>query len=71
MRIGRKRLFKCPQCGELHRFDVSHSGYDPKLPTHGVNAETRVGGRKWWLFIGIIGLLIVIGFMVHFILSLV
>jgi hypothetical protein len=69
MRVGTKRLFRCPHCNELHRFDVSNSGSDPSLPTHRVEEENRVGGRKWWWFIGIILVLIVIGVIVRFILA--
>jgi hypothetical protein len=69
MRIGKKRLFKCPHCNELHRFDTSKAGSDPSLPTHRVEAENRVGGKKWWGFIGIIIMLMVIGFIVRFIIT--
>ena len=69
MQVGTKRLFKCPNCKELHRFDISNSGSDPSLPTHRVEEERRVGGRKWWWFVGIIIVLAIIGFIIHYLIT--
>lgn len=69
MRVGKKLLFRCPNCKELHRFDISNSGFDPSLPTQRVEEERRVGGRKWWWFIGIVIVLIVIGFIIRYLIT--
>ncbi|MGA2385614.1 MAG: hypothetical protein ABSG33_03675 [Candidatus Bathyarchaeia archaeon] len=45
IRLGTQRILKCPQCRDLHRFNVTHIGTDPSLPTHGDNSETGIGGR--------------------------
>ena len=51
IRLGPKRIFKCPHCKELHKFSVMHFGSDPTLPTHGDNAETGIGKRIWALML--------------------
>ena len=51
IRLGPKRIFKCPKCRELHKFPVMHFGSDPNLPTHGDNAETGIGRRIWALLL--------------------
>jgi hypothetical protein len=51
IRLGSSRIFKCPSCKELHKFDVVHFGKDPSLPTHGDNAETSMGGKVLLLLI--------------------
>jgi len=45
LRLGPKRIFRCPKCRELHKFSVMRFGSDPSLPTHGDNAETGIGKR--------------------------
>lgn len=51
IRLGTQRIFKCPNCKELHEFDVVHFGKDLSLPTHGDNAETSIGGKVLVLII--------------------
>jgi hypothetical protein len=69
IRLGTQRLFKCPHCREIHRFNVTHFGTDPSLPTYGDNAETGIGGRTWALMLGPMIALIVIGFLLRFIIG--
>jgi hypothetical protein len=54
---------------EPHRFDISHYGFDPSLPTHSVSAKNRGGGRNWWWFIVIIIALIAIGYLIRYIIE--
>ena len=51
LRLGPKRIFKCPKCRELHKFRVMDFGSDPNLPTHGDNAETGIGKKIWALLL--------------------
>jgi len=51
IRLGPKRMFRCPKCRELHKFSVMHFGSDPNLPTHGDNAETGIGKKIWALLL--------------------
>jgi hypothetical protein len=61
--LGTQRIFKCPNCKELQKFNVTHFGTDPSLPTHGDNAETGIGGRIWALLLGPLLALIIIGYL--------
>src|ERR1700690_1607284 len=67
IRLGTQRIFKCPQCKELHKFNVTHFGTDPSLPTHGDNAETGIGARIWTLLLGPLVALIIIAYLLGFI----
>jgi hypothetical protein len=64
--LGTKRIFKCPNCKELHNFTISRLGKDPALPTHGDNAETGIGVKIWALLLGPLLALILIGFFLLF-----
>ncbi len=46
IRLGSARIFKCPNCKELHKFNITYFGTDPSLPTHGDNAETSIGRKN-------------------------
>ena len=61
IRLGRQRIFKCPSCKDLHKFNVVHFGTDPSLPTHGDNAETSMGGKVLVLLIAPLLVLTFIG----------
>lgn len=61
IRLGSSRIFKCPNCKDLHKFDVVNFGKDPSLPTHGDNAETSMGGKVLVLLIAPLLVLTVIG----------
>jgi hypothetical protein len=52
IRLGPIRIFKCPNCKELHNFKITHFGTDPSLPTHGDNSETSIGGKIWAMLLG-------------------
>ena len=66
IRLGTQRIFKCPQCKELHKFNVTHFGTDPSLPTHGDNAETGIGAKLWALMLGPLLVFVVLGFLLLF-----
>ena len=66
IRLGTNRIFKCPNCKELHNFKITHFGTDPSLPTHGDNAETGIGAKIWALMLGPLLALVVIGFLLLF-----
>jgi len=51
IRLGTRRIFKCPNCKELHKFPVMRFGSDQALPTHGDNAETGIGKKVWALLL--------------------
>ena len=61
IRLGTRRIFKCPNCKELAEFDLNHSGADPSLPTHGDSAETSVGAKRLALIIGPLIVLTAVG----------
>ena len=61
IRLGPARIFKCPNCKELHKFNINHFGTDPALPTHGDNAETSIGGRNIALAAGPLIVLVALG----------
>jgi hypothetical protein len=61
IRLGPARIFKCPNCKELHKFNITHFGTDPSLPTNGDNAETSIGGKNIALIIGPLIVLVTIG----------
>lgn len=67
IRLGTYRLFKCPNCKEIHSFKITRFGTDPLLPTYGDNSETGVGGRTWALMLGPLIALITLGFVLEFI----
>ena len=67
IRLGTQRIFKCPHCKELHKFNVTRFGTDSSLPTHGDNAETGIGGRIWALLLGPLLALTLIGYLLLFI----
>jgi hypothetical protein len=69
IRLGTYRLFKCPNCKEIHTFKITHFGADSSLPTHGDNAETGIGSRIWALMLGPFITLIAIGFLIEFIIG--
>jgi hypothetical protein len=52
IRLGTHRLFKCPNCKELHTFKVTNFHSDPSLPTYGDNSETGIGIKTWGLLLG-------------------
>lgn len=62
IRLGTNRIFKCPQCKELHVFKITTFGKDSSLSTHGDNSETGVGAKVWALILGPLLAFIVIGF---------
>lgn len=47
IRLGNKRIFRCPKCRELHKFPLTDHGSDPSLPTQGDTAEVGIGARIW------------------------
>ena len=51
IRLGTKRIFRCPKCRELEAFKIADFGSDPYLPTHGDTAETGIGIRVWVLMV--------------------
>jgi hypothetical protein len=61
IRLGSSRIFKCPNCKDLHKFNVVHFGKDPSLPTHGDNAETSMGSKILVLLIAPLLVLTVVG----------
>ena len=61
IRLGPVRIFKCPNCKELHNFRISHFGTDPSLPTYGDNSETSIGGKILALLFGPLLALVAIG----------
>jgi len=61
IRLGPARIFKCPNCKELHKFYINHFGTAPSLPTHGDNAETSIGGKNIALAAGPLIVLVAIG----------
>ena len=61
IRLGPARIFKCPNCKELHKFNINHFGTDPSLPTHGDNAETSIGGKSIALAAGPLIVLVALG----------
>lgn len=66
IRLGTQRIFKCPHCKELHKFNVNHFGTDPSLPTHGDNAETGIGAKVWALLLGPLLAFVISGFLLLF-----
>lgn len=66
MRLGKQRIFKCPNCKDLHKFNITHFGNDPSLPTHGDNAETGIGDKIWTTLLGPLFTLIAIGYVLLF-----
>lgn len=71
IRLGPVRIFKCPNCKELHNFRISHFGTDPSLPTHGDNSETAVGGRIWALLLAPLFALVALAYLLLFTVGLV
>jgi len=67
IRLGTNRIFKCPQCKELHVFKITNFGKDSSLPTHGDNSETGVGAKVFAFLIGPLLTFLVIGFVFLFI----
>jgi hypothetical protein len=67
IRLGTQRLFKCPNCREIHRFNITQFGTDSSLPTYGDNKETGIGIRIWALLLGPLLVFIIIGFVLRFI----
>jgi hypothetical protein len=66
LRVGTQRIFKCPNCKELHKFNVTHFGTDPMLPTHGDNSETGIGGGVWAVLLIPFVALLALGFFLLF-----
>lgn len=66
IRLGTNRIFKCPNCKELHNFKITHFGTDPSLPTHGDNAETGIGAKIWALLLSPLLVLTIIGYLLLF-----
>jgi hypothetical protein len=52
IRLGTNRLFRCPNCKEIHSFNVTNFKSDPSLPTYGDNSETGIGLKIWGLLLG-------------------
>jgi hypothetical protein len=69
LRLGPQRVFKCPNCKHLHRFNVTHFGIDPSLPTHGDNSETGIGAKVWGLLLGPTIVIIAVGTLLQIILG--
>ena len=63
IRLGTIRIFKCPHCKELHKFNITRFGTDPSLTTHGDNAETGIGAKTWGLLLGPLLALIIADFL--------
>ena len=61
IRLGPARIFKCPNCKDLHKFNISHLGTDSTLPTHGDNIDTSIGGKTIGLAIGPLIALLIMG----------
>jgi len=61
IRLGTHRLFRCPNCKELHTFKITNFHSDPSLPTYGDNSETGIGIKIWVLLLGPLLALITIG----------
>jgi hypothetical protein len=67
IRLGTLRIFKCPRCKDLHKFNITHFGKDPSLPTHGDNDETGIGVKVWALLLGPLLALIIIPYIIQFV----
>jgi len=66
IRLGPKRLFKCPNCKDIHTFTIDHFGTDPSLPTFGDNSQTGIGGRTWAMLLGPVVALVALGYLLEF-----
>lgn len=47
IRLGTKRIFRCPKCHTLQKFDLMTKGPDKSLKTYGDSAELGLGFKIW------------------------
>jgi len=67
IRLGNKRIFRCPNCKTLQKFDLSNKGLDKSLKTYGDSSELGIGARVWALMLLPTFLLIALGNLSFFI----
>ena len=51
IRLGNKRIFRCPKCKTLQKFDLSNKGPDDSLKTYGDSSELWIGAMIWALML--------------------
>ncbi len=51
IRIGTKRIFRCPRCHTLQKFDLMTKGPDGSLKTYGDSAEIGIGAKVFALIL--------------------
>ena len=61
IRLGKKRIFRCPKCKTLQKFDLKTKGPDKKLKTYGDSAELGVGSRIFAVMLAPTLILVVFG----------
>ena len=47
IRLGNKRIFRCPKCKTLQKFDLTDKGPDKSLKTYGDSSELGIGVKIW------------------------
>ena len=51
IRLGNKRIFRCPNCKTLQKFDLSNRSPNKSLKTYGDSSELGIGARIWALML--------------------
>jgi len=51
IRLGNKRIFRCPKCKTLQKFDLTTKGPNPSLKTYGDSSELGIGVSIWALML--------------------
>jgi hypothetical protein len=47
IRLGTKRIFRCPNCKILQKFDLRKKGPNKSLKTYGDSSELGIGSKIW------------------------
>ncbi len=47
IRLVNKRIFRCPKCKTLQKFDLTNKGPDKSLKTYGDSSELGIGTKIW------------------------
>lgn len=47
IRLGHKRIFRCPNCKTLQKFDLTNKVHDNSLKTYGDSSEAGMGAKIW------------------------
>jgi hypothetical protein len=47
IRLGTKRIFRCPKCRTLQKFDLTKKGQDDSLKTYGDDSTLGIGVKLW------------------------